>query len=60
MTSPARNYEKSTEPVCPACDEHMERLRRRAVMRILIGSKYYYCWHCHRGYLRFLGTLIPF
>ena len=59
MASPALAYKKKGVPNCPACGELMERTPRSLVMRVLIGSKRYYCWNCFRGYLRFLGYLLP-
>lgn len=53
-------YQNKGVPNCPACDEPLERMRRAKLMRILVGSKRYYCWHCFRGYLYFLGYLLPF
>lgn len=44
---------------CPACEERMERIRRSALMRVLIGSKRYYCRYCDKAYLYFLGYLFP-
>lgn len=55
----APSYPKKGVPKCPACAESMERTGRTSLMRILIGSKRYYCWNCCRGYLRFLGLSIP-
>jgi hypothetical protein len=52
-------YQKKGVPNCPACDEPLERVGRAALMRVLIGSKRYYCRHCFRGYLSFLGYLLP-
>jgi len=42
---------------CPACEHTLERTNRTLFMRLLIGSKRYYCWSCHREYLYFLGYL---
>ena len=60
MAQPVPAYDKKSAPKCPACDEPLDRVGRAALMRVLIGSKRYYCRHCFRGYLNFLGYLIPF
>ena len=44
---------------CPACEDPLDRIGRTVLMRALIGSKRYYCWFCHQGYLSFLGRLLP-
>ena len=44
---------------CPACKHTLERNNRTLFMRLLLGSKRYYCWSCHRDYLRFLGYFFP-
>jgi hypothetical protein len=53
------SYPKRSVPKCPACAETLERTGRTALMRILIGSRRYYCWNCRRGFLYFLGYQIP-
>jgi len=54
MTTLALADEKSGVLKCPACENSLERISRTAFMRVLIGSKRYYCWHCHQEYLYFL------
>jgi hypothetical protein len=34
----------------------MERTPRKLLMRLLLGSKRYYCWSCNRAYLYFLRS----
>jgi len=59
MTTDALADGESEVVKCPSCDDPLERVSRSALMRTLIGSKRYYCWFCHRGYLYFLGHLFP-
>lgn len=67
MNTPGGNWMTTLLPAeedagvlkCPACEHTLERTSRTRFMRLLIGSKRYYCWSCHREYLYFLGYFLP-
>lgn len=42
---------------CPTCDDPLERIKRSALMRAVIGSRRYYCRFCYREYFCVLGHL---
>jgi transposase-like protein len=59
MTTFPMADEEASMLKCPTCEHTLERTNRTRLMRLLFGSKRYYCWSCHRDYLYLLGYFIP-
>ena len=61
MTNEATADKKRSLVKCPGpgCKETMQRIGRTFFMRLLIGSKCYYCRECRQQFLVFLGHYFP-
>ena len=58
--NPRSTAQVESGPLCPRCpnDNMMERIDRKTLQRLLLGSKRYRCYGCYKSYLKILGIWI--